>query len=117
MGLFNRRDNAADLGRLLDREHNAILSGDFATLRRLLPEKVRLISATERSRPDGDKLQSLKLKASHNHALLEAAAQGIKSVSRDLDNHRRSFLDLETYDQSGNRSRCSNQTRSLERRV
>ncbi len=116
MGLFDRRDCASDLAKLLDRERKAILRGDFNALRRLAPEKERLVMSAARDRPDGDKLLNLKRQAARNHALLEAAAHGIRSVSRSLGEQRAPSLELEIYDRAGHRSTGIPQPGSVERR-
>ena len=116
MGLFDHRDNARDLTSLLDRERRAILNGDFAALRRLLPEKERLIGLTANDRTIGERLIGLRQKAARNHALLEAAAHGIRSVIGGLSSARGPAPELETYDQTGRRSTCSERAGSMERR-
>ncbi len=117
MGLFDRRDNAADLSRLLDQERNAILKGDFDTLRRLVSEKARLVALTAKDRPDGDSLMRLRQLAARNHTLLDAAAQGIRSVSGGLGGRSAQSPDLETYDNQGRRNTGLEGSGSIERRV
>ena len=116
MRLFDRRDNASDLAKLLDRERKAILRGDFDALRRLAPEKERLVMSAARDRPDGNRLLNLKQQAARNHVLLEAAARGIRSVAQRLGELRAPSLDLETYDSAGHRSTGVPQSGSVERR-
>lgn len=116
MGLFERRDCARDLAGLLERERKAILRGDFDTLRKLVPEKERLIMLASLDRPDGECLMKLRKAAAYNHTLLEAAANGIRSVANGLGATGTPSSDLETYDQSGRRSACSKKAGTVERR-
>ncbi len=115
MGLFERRDSARDLANLLERERKAILRGDFDALRRLTPEKERLITQAAADRPDADRLASLRQMAARNHALLDAAAQGIRSVANDLGGNNAS-PELETYDREGQRNAWKDISGSLVRR-
>lgn len=116
MGLFERRDSARDLANLLERERKAILRADFGALRKLAPEKERLIALAANDRPDGERLTDLRQRAARNRTLLEAAAHGIRSVANGLGGTGAPPPELETYDDSGRRSACSDHTSSLERR-
>ena len=117
MRLFSRSESATALSRLLDQERKAILSGEFNILRRLVAEKERLIVNAARDKTDRTKLMELRQKAARNHALLDAAASGIRSVVSQLEVSGSSSLALQTYDSSGQRNACLDRTASMQRRI
>lgn len=114
MTLFDRRNKAERLAGLLDRERAALLRGDFTALRRLAEEKERLMTLISREGPAGHRLGAIRSKIARNHALLEAARQGIVSVSRDLG---AAATEFGTYDGAGQRNAAARPERLLERRV
>ena len=115
MRLFDRAEPAKGLSDVLDRERQAILKGDYAALASLASEKERHYARIARDRPGADRLSSLQIKASRNQVLLTAAADGIRSVVRDL-NESRQPTTLKTYDRAGSRCTTFGDSHSLERR-
>lgn len=115
MRLFDRAEPAEGLSDLLERERQAILKGDYAILASLASEKERYYARIARDRPSANRLSALQIKANRNQVLLTAAADGIRSVVRDLGGSQRP-ISLETYDRAGSRCAISGNSHSLERR-
>ena len=95
--------DALDL--LLERERDALLSGDLERLVGYLGEKETLID-TLNDCPDagGEGLQSLQSKALRNQALFDSALQGIRSVATRMTALHHIRRSLETYDENGRRT-------------
>lgn len=60
MGLFDGSGTLAALATLLDREKALILKGDIEGVRRLAPEKERLLSRIGRNRFRRERLENLR---------------------------------------------------------
>ena len=104
------------LADLLERERNALISGDLDGLARLADEKERLIEDATDLNASG--LQALREKASRNQELLNSALEGIRSVASRLDALREARDTLNTYDRSGQRQRIDTLRRPrVERRA
>ena len=117
MALFRSRRVFEQLDDLLERERRAVLAGDFETLRRLIDKKERLIADVSRQAEPSQRMVSLKQKADRNRRLLNAAGDGIRTVSDFLKKLERPDDPLRTYDQSGSvQSHASGRT-STERRA
>lgn len=104
MALFDTRGSAAAMADLLDRERQAILAGRFDALKRLLPEKERLVRRLERTPADPHAAEALLQKAAHNGRLLEAVRVGLKDAGARIAALRGPRADLQTYDAAGRKS-------------
>lgn len=93
------------LDTLLEEERDALLHGDLTALSDLMDRKLALLEECAQIAPaPDDRLESLKVKASRNQALLDGTLRGIRSVAARFAMLRRIRQTLETYDESGNRS-------------
>jgi len=88
---------------LLEKERTALIGGDLDVISRSLPEKERLIDALNTS-GQREGLIGLQGKLMRNHALLDSAMDGIRSVANRLGALRRVRNSLDTYDESGRRT-------------
>lgn len=98
-------DLIRELEGLLDLERKALIEGQLDQLGRMLSEKERLIEsvgldAIARS----DQMLRLRKKVERNQALLESAADGVRSVINRMAELRRVRRGLNTYDASGRRN-------------
>lgn len=117
MGLFNGKRQVDCLNDYLDRERHAILAGNLASLERLIPEKIRLVSSLKTESPDASVLLAVKVKSLNNNAMLAAAAQGIQKAKQRLEKHPQPGSQLQIYDESGNRKLLGNPDAKLEIRA
>ena len=108
-----------DLDELLEREREALLTGNLETIGRLVDHKESLnndlsvIGAVEASQ-----LAELNEKVKRNQDLLDHALAGIRSVASRLAAMRRVRLSLDTYDSSGSkRSVTLSKDGSVEKRA
>ena len=90
------------LGKVLEAERKALLSGRLEELAALMEDKESLIDALGRlqSHP-GDNLRYLHEKITRNQALLDGALQGIRNVAARLALFRTLRTGMETYDHRG----------------
>lgn len=116
MALFRSRDIWDGLEDLLDREHQAVLNGDFDRLHRFVAEKERLLATASRGAVDPDRMARLGIKARRNQQLLDAAGDGIRAVSDLLKNLKKNAC-LSTYDSLGQRKEHTATKTSVERRA
>ncbi len=116
MGLLKRQDHLDALEDVLDQERQAILAGRFDVLARLMAEKVRLLDHAHRS-AQPDRLIRVRDKATRNQALLQAASQGVRSVSNRLARQETRANSLHTYDHKGRRLGVRTATSGLEKRA
>ncbi|WP_261385784.1 flagellar biosynthesis protein FlgN [Tateyamaria omphalii] len=95
-----------ELDDLLDSERAALLEGNLDDVKRLFERKTKLVDALSRF-DDAESLnvQALRQKVERNQDLLQAAAEGVKSVARRLATIRRVRESLETYDARGQRKK------------
>lgn len=102
-----------ELDTLLDRERQALVDGDLDLLGRMLAQKQGLIEqinamdALERER-----LTQVHDKVTRNQELLNSAMEGIRAVANRMADLRRVRNGLETYDQSGRKTRFETQGHS-----
>lgn len=90
---------------VLDREKQALSSGDLDSLTGLLREKEALLPAFEGVSADVlPGLVVLKEKVDRNQALLGGALEAVRDVADRINMLRRAHRSLETYDDSGKRS-------------
>ncbi len=104
---------------LLEREREALLTGDVDGVARLHDEKGRLVDALNKfDTQEALDLRELDEKVRRNQLLLDTALDGIRSVARRLAAIRRVKQSLETYDESGRKSSVDmGVTRSVEKRA
>ncbi len=94
----------AELETLLHREREALLNGRFDILEELAACKERLAGRLAQQQPtDRGVLMRLHEGMMHNRMLLEAAASGIRTVTRRLARKEAQRSDLKTYDAHGKR--------------
>ena len=116
----NDKSNLIDaLDDLLDREKQALLSGDLDLLGRLLTDKEALLARmNSQDVSSDDDLNSVYEKLASNQILLVSAQAGIRSVVDRIAEIRKAQGGLETYDKSGRRNRHSTGLRRcLEKRA
>ena len=108
-----------DLDTLLDDEKAALMDGALDNLPALLARKQALLEKVTQLGPDaGDNLAGLQQKTLRNQTLLDAALDGIRSVSERVAALRRVRASLDTYDREGQVLRVSAKSAThLERRA
>ncbi len=108
-----------DLDTLLDQERLALIDGDLEMLGRMLAQKQELIdniNATESL--EREQLKEVHDKVTRNQELLNSAMEGIRAVASRMADLRRVRQGLETYDQTGRKTRFETQTQpSVEKRA
>ncbi len=89
-------DEMTQLIGVLAQEREAILTGDFDSIDRLVSEKTELIEQIE---PKGDRkqLRSVFAAVEHNQALLQAAIEGVKRARERLEAVRDVQTSLSVY--------------------
>ena len=94
-----------ELDDVLETERAALLAGHLEEVNRLFDRKTRLIDAfAQLDEADAAAVTALRRKVERNQGLLEAAADGVRSVARRLAAIRRVRESLETYDAQGKRN-------------
>ena len=108
-----------DLDQLLDREREALLTGELEILSGIHDTKSELIDQLNRlDVQDQERLATLREKVGRNQDLLNSALEGIRAVSKRLAAVRRVKSKLETYTASGEKAQVETQTdRTLEKRA
>ena len=107
----------AKLGLLLEQEKLALLSGDFAVLDRIAPEKAALFSSLESLHPDAVLLLRITAKLDENQMLLAAAIKGVASARDRLDALSHVQKTLSVYDHSGRVEFVPNRRPALEKKA
>ncbi|MGR3322704.1 MAG: flagellar biosynthesis protein FlgN [Pseudooceanicola sp.] len=103
---------------LLNRERDALLSGQLDRLPDLLEDKERLIERLGRTEmAEESQLAALRRRAERNQALLDNAMRGIRAVAERLGTMRRLRQSLDTYDPSGRRTSIVTRPGRVERRA
>lgn len=98
-------DLIRSLEEVLDLERNALVSGDLDRLNHMTPEKEKLIGAINALQVfESGELIRLQQKVERNQALLNSAAEGIRSVAARMAELRRVRQELSTYNADGQRS-------------
>lgn len=93
---------SAALSEVLKQERTALTSGDFDAIRRLVPQKARLIDAVNTNAPrDAAVLQKLQEHLTRNQELLHSAMDGVRSVAEHIQAARSVQSSLKIYDGSG----------------
>jgi hypothetical protein len=101
MTLFDAQDTHQALEDLLLRERDAILSGKYDGLEKMVIEKERLLNALSRTRLEPRILEHLKEQSERNAVLFDAVRAGIGSALERLRAIHEPAAPLKTYDQSG----------------
>lgn len=107
------QDLIDELDTLLDRERQALVEGDLERLGRMLGlkqgliEKINALDTLERER-----LTKVHDKVTRNQELLNSAMEGIRAVANRMADLRRIRQGLETYDQTGRKTRFETQSHS-----
>ena len=101
MAFFSSMRPAAALMDLLEREHKALLTGQFQSLERISAPKEALMKSIAKSRPNQHELNALKVRSARNRRLLEASARGLKSARLRLAQLQQKPASLKTYGPSG----------------
>lgn len=117
MALFNIPSVVDALEDLLDRERQAILTGNLDSIARQLAEKTRLLENLPTATADLAHIARLKAKADRNQELLIAVARGIKSATQRLKELNKPAAVLRTYDEGGASREIVAPKSSLERRA
>lgn len=106
---------------LLDREAEALRSGAFDRIPRLVAEKERLAerlaAVPVASRPDGPGAERLREAAARNATLLQAAMEGLRSGIERVGALAAEPQGLQTYDGTGRRSALAPRKPVSERRA
>ena len=93
------------LSALLDRERQALLTGDLNGLTSLITEKESLLEQPGFLANSGSsQLADLRKKIERNQMLLNGALEGIREVSGRIKALRKAQHSLETYDRLGQRA-------------
>lgn len=93
------------LEEVLDLERTALVEGNLERLGSMMPEKEKLIGAiNEMQVLESADLIALHRKLERNQALLNSAADGIRSVASRMAELRRVRQEFSTYDATGQRS-------------
>ncbi|HHS89487.1 MAG TPA: flagellar biosynthesis protein FlgN [Rhodobacteraceae bacterium] len=108
-----------DLDSLLDRERMALIDGDLELLGRMLAQKQELIdNLNNMDTLEREHLADVHDKVTRNQELLNSAMEGIRAVANRMADLRRVRQGLETYDQSGHKTRFDTHTQpSVEKRA
>ena len=108
-----------DLDTLLDQERLALIDGDLDMLGRMLIQKQELIDTINATDSlERKHLSEVHDKVTRNQELLNSAMEGIRAVASRMADLRRVRQGLETYDQSGRKTRFETQTQpSVEKRA
>ncbi|HGG06587.1 MAG TPA: flagellar biosynthesis protein FlgN [Aliiroseovarius sp.] len=117
MAMFSKFTIIDALDDLLDRERQAILTGNIDGLARQAVEKTRLLEQLSGATTDTQRIERLRVKADRNQELLVAVAKGIKSVSRRLQAMKSAKSTLQTYDKGGHRVALEAKKPSHEKRA
>ncbi|WP_424985694.1 hypothetical protein [Microbulbifer sp. S227A] len=107
------QDLIESLDELLDREREALLSGQLEQLGQLMSIKEDLIDRINAINPDTQPaLEKVHKKVTRNQALLNSALEGIRAVANRMAELRRVRSGFETYDRRGNRQTFGTRTSS-----
>jgi len=89
---------------LLDREREALLTGQFETVQALAIEKDKLRAHSDLpTSPPPAQVKRLKDKSDRNQQLFAAALKGVRSVALRLQSFRKNGSALNTYGRDGAR--------------
>lgn len=113
------QDLIDELDTLLDQERQALIDGDLELLGRMLEKKQNLIENINKiDALEREHLIHVHDKVTRNQELLNSAMEGIRAVANRMADLRRVRQGLETYDQTGRKTRYETQApSSLEKRA
>ncbi len=118
MALFKSAHPGEILEDILDREKEAVLSGNLDALHGMVAEKAAVINRIRQDRLTESRLEILRRKARRNRALLEAAQKGIASVLRQMRTPSGPARSFQTYDVNGTSRKLESLKRNgLEKRA
>ncbi len=100
---------------LIDAMHAALLAADYSALGQLSPELDTVLANLPKGINE-KALERLRRKADRNAVSAAAAAKGVRSAIRRLNDVRQNAIGLVTYDENGQRAEPSGQ-RELSRRL
>lgn len=108
-----------ELDLLLEKERDALMTGQLEMLPELLEQKEGLIDRLNGlDGLEAAELQPLRGKAQRNQALLDGALRGIRTVANRFSTLRKIRRTLETYDSQGRKSALVSQhDNKLEKRA
>jgi flagellar biosynthesis/type III secretory pathway chaperone len=108
-----------ELDTLLDRERQALIDGDLDKLARMLAQKQSLIdNINSLDLLERDRLAHFHDNVTRNQELLNSAMEGIRAVAKRMADLRHVRHGLETYDQTGRKTRFEMQTKpTVEKRA
>jgi len=102
-----------ELDTLLDHERQALVDGDLELLGRMLAQKQYLIEQINAlDELERERLAQVHGKVTRNQELLNSAMEGIRAVANRMADLRRVRQGLETYDQTGHKTRFETQSHS-----
>lgn len=104
----------ASLEKLLQRQHEALLTGDIGLLAKMPEHLERAISDATRDQPSAEALERITQLAAHNARLLKAAQAGIAQTA--ALNGKRGGASLTTYTATGQPADTPRDGRILARR-
>ena len=108
-------DSPAELQELIEEERRLILSGAWAGLRSLAPRKERCLEALSALDPVG--ISPIAAGLAHNQALLRAALDGLREVTRRRAAIASAHAGLVTYDATGARAHLPTSPPRFERKA
>lgn len=102
---------------LLEQEHAAILTGNFAALGKLASDREALLLAVTGAGLPAADLRMIRAKASVNAQLLKSAIAGVSTARQRLSALARAQDGLEVYDASGKVARVAVKGGGVERKA
>ncbi|RPE64639.1 hypothetical protein EDD53_2399 [Pacificibacter maritimus] len=117
MGLFNAMRPVSALIELLEKEHDAIIKGQFSVLVDVSEPKESLMQALSRVSPNEADLNVLKKLSERNRKLLVASAHGLKSARKRLADLKAPLPSFQTYGPSGSRADMVNKSLTIKKKI
>lgn len=117
MALLDAFRPAAALSKLLDKEKDAILKSDFATLEALAKSKETLLPQVARAQLPETSLKDLQSRADHNRRLLLASAKGIRNARERLKNLNKVSSGFTAYGPAGATTSISSKSLTIKRKA
>lgn len=109
--------NSGALARILARERDAILRGDFADLEHVAPLKEALLNKLAETPASPKELRALGVSLAHNQSLLAASIEGIKDVNQRINALKLSSEGFNTYGRHGETSHIGLGKKGFERKA
>jgi hypothetical protein len=117
MGLFDAVKPIQALTQLLEKEHDAIVRAEFATLGQISTSKATLMQSVARSSAKPHELEVLKKLTERNRTLLLASARGLQSARKRLSMLRAPKPTLQTYGPTGMMSNIGNKSLTIKKKI